>query len=76
MTAKELKAPYLYVMAESQVSNAVGQLRSLESNFISNSILGIGKRSNLKSLKGVGKELWIKEDAQEYINKLRNEWNE
>jgi hypothetical protein len=30
----------------------------------------------LSELRGLGKEIWQGIDAQEYVNRLRNEWNE
>ena len=32
------------------------------------------KRTNLTDLKGLGKEIWDQEDAQEYVHRLRDEW--
>jgi hypothetical protein len=32
--------------------------------------------SNLLQLKGLGKEIWHGEDAQAYVNRLRQEWDE
>ena len=34
-----------------------------------------GKKLSIKGLKGLSKELWQGEDAQEYVNKERNEWD-
>jgi len=33
------------------------------------------KKHSITELKGCGKEIWKGIDAQEYVNKLRNEWN-
>lgn len=33
------------------------------------------KEHNITELKGCGKEIWEGIDAQEYVNKLREEWN-
>ena len=30
--------------------------------------------TNLMELKGLGKEIWDQEDAQEYVHRLRDEW--
>ena len=30
--------------------------------------------TNLMELKGLGKEIWDQEDAQEYVHRLRGEW--
>lgn len=31
---------------------------------------------HLRELRGLGKELWQDIDAQDYVNRLRDEWNE
>ncbi|HEY7067285.1 MAG TPA: hypothetical protein VII06_37835 [Chloroflexota bacterium] len=31
--------------------------------------------SHLMDLKGLGKELWLGEDAQDCVNRLRDEWD-
>ncbi len=33
-----------------------------------------GAGTNLMELKGLGKEIWEQEDAQEYVHRLRDEW--
>ncbi len=33
------------------------------------------KKRNITELKGCGKEMWKGIDAQEYVNKLREEWD-
>ena len=33
------------------------------------------RRTNLMDLKGLGKEIWGREDAQEYVRRLRDEWD-
>ena len=33
-------------------------------------------RHRLSELRGLGKEIWEGIDAQEYVNKLRDEWDE
>ena len=32
-------------------------------------------KSNITELRGCGKKIWVGIDAQEYVNKLREEWN-
>lgn len=32
------------------------------------------KSPGLMGLRGLGKEIWKNQDAQEYVNKLRSEW--
>jgi hypothetical protein len=34
------------------------------------------QQRRLSELRGLGKEIWQGIDAQEYVNRLRNEWNE
>ena len=36
----------------------------------------IDKKRNLSELRGLGKEIWSGIDAQDYVNQLRDEWNE
>jgi hypothetical protein len=33
------------------------------------------KRRSLRELRGLGKEIWAGVDAQEYVNRLRDEWD-
>jgi hypothetical protein len=32
------------------------------------------KKRSLRELRGLGKEIWKDLDAQEYVNRLRSEW--
>ncbi len=34
------------------------------------------KKHSIVELRGLGKEIWQGIDAQEYVNKLRDEWDE
>jgi hypothetical protein len=34
------------------------------------------KRRSLREFRGLGKEIWDGIDAQEYVNKLRSEWDD
>jgi hypothetical protein len=34
------------------------------------------KRRSILELRGLGKEIWQNIDAQEYLNQLRDEWDE
>jgi len=34
------------------------------------------RRRRLSELRGLGKEIWAGIDAQEYVDQLRNEWDE
>ena len=37
---------------------------------------GPGKQHRVSELQGLGKEIWQGIDAQEYVDKLRREWDE
>lgn len=49
-----------------QPTRPTGQIPSLPCQF----------SSRLSELRGLGKELWQGVDAQEYVNQLRDEWDE
>lgn len=34
------------------------------------------KQRNIMEFRGVGKEMWAGVDAQEYVNRLRDEWDQ
>lgn len=76
-----LGAPYDYVQTEKVISDVIELLN------LDQSLSGTGPTSivitrekiggrNILGLEGLGKELWRGIDAQEYINKLREEWDE
>ena len=74
-----LGAPYDYVQTEKVISDVI-ELLNLDQSLsgtgptsivITREKLGAG---DLLRLRGLGKSLWKGEDAQEYINKLREEW--
>jgi len=76
-----LGAPYSYVHTERVVSDVVEllQLDQPPTGTSSTSIIIAREKSGISSLmklKGLGKYLWNGLDAQEYINKLRDEWEE
>ena len=74
-----LGAPYDYVQTEEVISD-VRELLQLDhalSGTSSASIVIAREKLggvNLLRLRGLGKDLWEGVDAQEYINKLREEW--
>ena len=35
---------------------------------------GVDSRSSITELRGLGKEIWLHQDAQEYVNKERDAW--
>lgn len=76
---KELRAPYSYVHTEDVISNVVDLLdvdEALTGTGPTSVVMGLEEadRKKLVSLKGLGKEVWRGVDAQDYVNKLREEW--
>lgn len=80
-TLAVLGAPYDYVQTEEAISDVVGLLR------LDESLSGTGPSSiyitrqktgasSILGLRGLGKRLWKGIDAQDYIDKLREEWSE
>lgn len=74
-----LRAPYEYVHTEDVISHAIELLGidQTPSGTGSTSIIiaqGTQGRRSLLELRGLGKGLWKGEDAQEYVNRLRKEW--
>jgi len=75
-----LKAPYDYVQAETVISDVQKLLGidDIPSGTGPTSIIIAGEKigtANLLRLKGLGKHVWKGIDAQDYINKLRDEWD-
>jgi len=74
-----LGAPYEYVHTENVISHVIELLGidQTPSGTGSTSIIIAQEREgrrNLLELRGLGKGLWKGEDAQEYVNRLREEW--
>jgi len=79
VTSPLLSASYDYVQTEKVISDVIKLLRldQTPSGTGPTSIIIAREKSgaaNLLRLKGLGKNLWRGIDAQEYINKLREEW--
>ena len=71
------KIPYEYVCTPDVISHAIELLKIGQTP--STSIIIAQEEQGTRSLlelRGLGKELWKGEDAQEYVNKLRREWGE
>lgn len=74
-----LGAPYEYVHTEDVISHVIELLEidQTPSGTGSTSIIIAQEREGRRSLlelRGLGKELWKGEDAQEYVDRLRKEW--
>lgn len=74
-----LGASYDYVQTEKVISDVIELLnldQSLSGTNPTSVVLTREKlvASDLLRLRGLGKNLWKGEDAQDYINKLREEW--
>lgn len=75
-----LGAPYEYVHTEEVISDAIELLGidQTPSGTGPTSIIIAQERQgrrNLLELRGLGKALWKGEDAQEYVDRLRKEWD-
>ncbi len=75
------KIPYEYVYTSDVISHAIELLKigQTSSGTGSTSIIIAQEEQGTRSLlelRGLGKELWKGEDAQEYVSKLRREWGE
>jgi len=79
LTARELDAPYQYVVAEQAVSD-VARLLEAEAEdelVVSDWYRRVrrGPRRSILELKGLGKEVWEGVDPKTYIDEMRNEWD-
>ncbi len=73
-TAEMLKAPYNYILSEETIAPAIHLLQmSDDSNSVVLSGLSRGK-SSLMQLEGLGKTIWEKEDKDQYISRIRKDW--
>ena len=76
--AAPLEESYDYLISQDVVRDIVQLLhldRSLHGT--TSLVLGLGIRAgpNLMDLEGLGREIWAGEEAQDYISRLRDEWN-
>lgn len=79
LTARELNAPYEYVVAEDAVRD-VARLLEAESEdelVVSDWYRNVrpGPRRSILELKGLGKEAWEGVDPKRYIDEMRDEWD-
>ncbi len=79
VTARELDAPYQYVVVERAVSDVARLLRvePQEELVVSDWYRRTrpGQRRSILDLEGLGAEVWAGVDAKRYIDELRNEWD-
>ena len=78
VTASELEAPYANVMSKDLVGLVDRLLLATGRRDACTSVVlcGDGTRCrSLMELEGLGKEIWAGEDAQAYVNRLRDEWS-
>jgi hypothetical protein len=77
--ARNLEVPYRNVVSAEVIATVNELLRVTSPMGLTTSLVLSGleqPRSNLLQLKGLGKEIWHGEDAQAYVNRLRQEWDE
>jgi hypothetical protein len=78
ISARELAAPYTYVMSEDVVAPVTRLLAAAGIHSAYTSIVQcapLARRRSLMELEGLGREIWAGEDAQHYVNRLRDEWS-
>jgi hypothetical protein len=78
-TVRELEAPYRHGVSAELIATVDQLLRATVPMGVTTSLVLSGQDrpvSNLLQLKGLGKEIWHGEDAQAYVNRLRQEWDE
>ena len=64
-----------YELVRSDAVVVVNELLSSDrSTRVNSVVLTAGEHPKLSELRGLGKEIWGREDAQDYVNQLRDEW--
>lgn len=78
--ARELGAPYQYVIAENAVRDATRLLEAEAKNELAVSVWYWRVRPtrglSILDLRGLGKEIWAGVDPKKYIDELRDEWDD
>ena len=75
LPARALDAPYTLVASRTVTEGVERLLQAVPGNGVS--IVLSAQRlawTRLMDLKGLGKEIWQGEDAQVYVDRLRDEW--
>ena len=78
-SARELEEPYRNVVSAEVIATVNQLLQATAPTGVTTSLVLSGRarlESNLLQLKGLGKEIWRGEDAQAYVDRLRQEWDE
>ncbi len=76
VTARELRAPYSYVASEDTIRDVDKLILDAEGT---TSVVWTGirePRHSILELRGLGKEVWKGVDPSQYVNELRDEWND
>jgi hypothetical protein len=74
--ALDLEAGYERIQSRGAVSRVEHLLGAVEHPSGTTSLLLARPPTALSSLRGLGAEIWAGEDAQEYVRRLRSEWDE
>ncbi len=77
LMARELEAPYPYVISEDVVLEVKRLLEAvLEMHESARAVTQTGEaQRSIMRLEGLGREIWQSVDPAEYIRGLRDEWN-
>lgn len=71
----ELAGDYDLVVSKEEVSEVRRLLRSVDREGSTSLVMEEGLREHgLMRLRGLGREIWEDEDAQAYVDRLRDEW--
>jgi hypothetical protein len=75
LTMADIDAPYRYVVSEQVISEVRRLILVAPVGDGTSVVLSGGAVRSILELEGLGKEIWKDVDATEYINDLRDEWN-
>ena len=76
LTMHDLNAPYAYVVSDDAVADVRRLLLVVPNHSVSQSAWSMRLRTrSLLELEGLGREVWKGIDPQQYIEGLRDEWN-
>ena len=76
ISQEHLEKPYSNVILTDVVAPVDELLRRGSMTLVNSVLLGgrEGVSVSLTDLKGLGKEIWSREEAQRYVDRLRKEW--
>lgn len=77
VTVRELRAPYSYVASEDAIRDVDKLILDAEgTTSVTWSLVRGPRQHSILELRGLGKEVWRGVDPSQYVNELRDEWND